>query len=112
MQNLNRRKFFKDAITKVLPMIGILTCAPLKTLSAPLLKDGCNGSCKSTCYKGCKTSCKFMCDNGCKSECKSGCKKKCNHTCAIACGGACSATCKHTARVTNDTIIMKKDTIV
>jgi len=82
----SRRKFFKEAAKKALPMIGaiILISNPViakVTDSNPL---GCENSCYGSCTGSCTGSCAVRC-TGCTGSCSG---------CTGSCSGSCSASSK------------------
>ena len=92
MSNINRRKFFKKAISKCLPIIGaiVATALPIKADTIP---TGCK-DCASMCHNHCKYHCKYMCHNHCKAACKYVCRDACAASCINTCQGLCAVTCK------------------
>lgn len=72
----NRRSFFKNALKKSLPIlgIGILSQLPLLAQATNLsdcqaCKTGCYGSCQGSCDSSCKGSCSGNCYGGCSDAC-------------------------------------------
>ena len=91
MKNANsdlwtRRQFFKKALSKALPIIGLfaLTSVLPLNLSARKKEQYCKG-----CWSSCASNCSGTCDSGCK-----GCGSSCSNTCSSTCKGSCEVTCK------------------
>lgn len=93
MRMINRRKFFKRAINKCLPIIGaiVATTLPIKADSIP---NGCK-DCAYMCNNHCQTTCKYMCKTMCGGACERTCKRTCNNTCRVLCAIGCTS-CIHT----------------
>lgn len=67
---MNRRKFFKQAVVKGLPILAFSMVTSLTTVAhaATGCKD-CSRSCTGNCWRECQNSC----TNGCSGSCKSSC---------------------------------------
>ena len=67
---MNRRKFFKQAAAKALPILAFSVVTSLTTVAhaATGCKD-CSGGCAGTCWRKCHNSCTNGCSGSCKSTC-------------------------------------------
>lgn len=67
---MNRRKFFKQAAAKALPILAFSVVTSLTTVAhaATGCKD-CSGGCAGTCWQKCHNSCTNGCSGSCKSTC-------------------------------------------
>ena len=79
-----RRAFFKQALRKSLPIIGVIALSniPVAANAEPLgCRDGsctnsCSGNCSGSCSGGCNDSC-----SGCKGSCTGSCSNQCVNIC-------------------------------
>lgn len=85
MNTINRRRFFKKAISKCLPILGTLVAVALP-IKADTIPNGCK-DCASTCYNSCMSSCHFRCKGSCYIYCEGGCMDLCVGSCAMLCKG-------------------------
>ena len=106
--DISRREFFKVAIKKAIPFLGLVVLAPalLEACSKDDDPQGCNNSCMGTAQSGCGSTCSKGCtgssQGGCGCSCKSGCKESCSSGCddtaksssCSNCGTSCSNGCK------------------
>lgn len=67
---MNRRKFFKQAAAKALPILAFSVVTSLTTVAhaATGCKD-CSNQCKGTCSGKCCNSCTGGCSGSCKNTC-------------------------------------------
>lgn len=90
----SRRKFFKDAAKKGLPLIAaaVLASTPIITnaTESMVCENSCYGSCSSGCGShNCKGYCKGTCQGTCEGSCGgcTGCKGTCQGSCMYGCRG-------------------------
>lgn len=79
-----RRKFFKSASKRALPIMGLLLASRIPAIGHVT---------EPTNEMGCKTGC----SGGCRTLCEEGCSHSCNGNCKDTCSGHCNTTCKGTA---------------
>lgn len=91
MSTINRRKFFKKAISKCLPILGAIVATTLP-INADTIPNGCK-DCASMCHNHCKATCRYMCGDACTGDCA----RSCIETCKGLCAGTCEAMCKSIA---------------
>ena len=91
MKEISRREFFKVAIKKAIPFLGLIATAPiLNSCSKDDEPLGCNNSCMGTAQSGCGSTC----SNSCVGTSQGGCGGGCNNTCKDACSEGCNDTAK------------------
>lgn len=102
----SRRKFFKKSLTITLPILAFVVFNPLNVIASNQTITGCENSCQNSCNNACVRTCRYTCNNKCKAVCQEMCEVACT-----SCKGLCKGSCRQITTVTNDTIIIKKDTI-
>ena len=96
---LSRREFFRRAISKSLPILGVLvapsiiSCNPDEPLPENVSCTDCSGSCKGSSSGGGCSDCHGSCLNTCSKECSDACSKDCAGYCTTSCGRQCSDDC-------------------
>lgn len=98
---INRRSFFKKAVTAALPIVAAITIPSVLTsceIDEPYIggdTGGCNG-----CSGKCSSSCSGACTRSCASTCKAQSINTtgCNHSCTGHCYGSCKSTCSSSAK--------------
>lgn len=74
MNLINRRNFFKKAISKCLPILGALVATALP-IKADTIPNGCNDNCSNSCQRRCS----YTCASGCTNRCLYMCVNECSH---------------------------------
>lgn len=112
MKNNNlrsRREFFKVAVHKVLPVIGLIsiTNIPLFGISGITndlsCNNGCTGTCTGMCVKGCVGACMDNCSRTCRYTAKGMCDT-CSHLCLGGCQNTSTGIVQDTTEIKDDTI--------
>lgn len=98
-----RREFFKNAVKKTLPVIGVMALASIPetikaACSAPM---GCNSTCQLACAADCRSGCRGKCADHCQKSCStSSCTGSCRGGCENSCQRSCWRSCKDSCRGT------------
>lgn len=77
---LSRRKFFKNVVNGVLPILGAVVLSQIPVVSnahESKIEMGCNTGCRG----GCRTLCEEGCSHSCNGSCKNSCDTRCNDSC-------------------------------
>lgn len=104
MSIINRRKFFKKAISKCLPILGALVATALP-IKADTISNGCK-DCASMCHNHCRATCRYACTTTCVTTCMGSCRDGCSYICHRLCHGSSYGSCESSAKG-NDTIKFK-----